>query len=83
MPIRIRVDVNGEVNKTFWIGRISGGQNANDLNTYVIGEGTGDLEAWNMPGVKGTSRLPHFTHRYGDGLETCVARGMNAMGVTE
>lgn len=77
MPVRIRIDVNGSDQKTFWIGRIEGGQQPDSINTYVIGTGSPDLEAWNYHGV-GFETLPHFGHRYGDGLEVCVQKGLEA-----
>lgn len=76
MPIRIRIDVNGRDERTYWIGRVEGNQQSNSINTYVIGQGLPDFEPWNYPG--GFEALTHFTHRYGDGLEVCVRKGIEA-----
>lgn len=76
MPLRIRIDINGRDIATYWIGRLEGKAEFDALNTYVIGEETvKNLEPWNVVRIE---ELPKFTHRYGDGAEVCVAKGLEA-----
>ncbi len=77
MPVRIRIDVNGQLQTTLWIGRIKGKAEPDWVNRYIIDEGSETLEPWNYPGAKFEDCV-QFTHRYGDGLETCVQRGLEA-----
>jgi hypothetical protein len=74
MPIRVRIDVNGIDQRTLWIGRLEGGTDSDDINTYAVGEaGPYGLEPWN---IVRPEELPQFEHRYGDGLTVCVEKAL-------
>lgn len=68
MPIHIPVYVNDRLIKTYHIGRVAGDTDPDSINEYLIVE---DDQLWQV-GKK-------FTHRYGDGIDTCVIKGINAM----
>jgi hypothetical protein len=68
MPIHIPIYVNDRLIKTYHIGRVAGDTDPDSINDYLIIE---DDQLWRV-GKK-------FTHRYGDGIDTCVIKGINAM----
>lgn len=68
MPIHIPIYVNDKLIKTYHIGRLEGDTNPDSINTYLIVE---DDQLWRV-GKK-------FTHRYGDSIETCISKGIDAM----
>ena len=68
MPIHIPIYVNDRLIKTYHIGRVAGNTDTDSINDYLIIE---DDQLWQV-GKK-------FTHRYGDGIDTCVIKGINAM----
>lgn len=74
MPIHIDIRINRELINTLHIARVKGGTDADDINDYLILEGEEPLryEDWLVDGVP-------FTHRYGDGAEVCVMKGIQAM----
>lgn len=77
MPVRIRIDVNGRDQRTYWIGRVKGKAHPDSVNTYIIAGGIDTEYPWD--GRDSTlGDFPQFTHRYGDGLEICVQRGLEA-----
>lgn len=73
MPLHVDIRVNANLISRIHIGRISGGVDANDINTYraVMGEYPKSYEDW----MKGAE----FTHRYGDGAEVCVQKAIEAL----
>ena len=73
MPLHIDIRVNHTLIQQFHIGRHRGGTNANDINEYLIVEGDRPtrFEDWSIDGVP-------FIHRYGDGAEVCVMKGIDA-----
>ena len=74
MPLYVEVFINHRHLETFTIGRVEGGTEPDDINTYVILD-HGDRE----PGKELLiDELPKFQHRYGDGFEMCVAKGLEA-----
>lgn len=74
MPIRVRIDINGTDLTTLWIGRLEGGTNPDDINTYAVGEaGPYGIEPWNLVRPE---ELPHFEHRYGDGHKVLVQKAL-------
>lgn len=75
MPVRIRIDVNGRDQRTYWIGRIKGKAEPDWINTYIIAEGDEYVPDWQFDSL---DAFPSFTHRYGDGLEVCAQRGLEA-----
>jgi hypothetical protein len=87
MPIQVHIEVNGRPIESIHIGRKSGGTNPNDMNTYLVVkknafEGSrfssrafADVPSYSEWTEKGVS----FTHRYGDGIETCVRKGLEAL----
>lgn len=73
MPLSVRIAVNDRPIETLHIGRSEGGTNPNDLNHYLVvrSEHKPTRDEWQ----EGTP----FTHRYGDGVEACVARALAAL----
>lgn len=81
MPLRIRIDVNGQDARTVWVGRVLGDATPDSEGTYIVGYGSGkngELEPWNAPGAS-MATLDAFTHRYGDGMERCAERALEAL----
>ena len=74
MPLHIDIRVNKELINTLHIARVKGGTGADDINDYVITDGPEPTrhEDWLIDGIP-------FTHRYGDGAEVCVMKGIQAM----
>lgn len=74
MPIHIDIRINRELINTLHIARVKGGTKPDDINDYLILEGDEPLryEDWLVDGVP-------FTHRYGDGAEICVMKGIQAV----
>lgn len=68
MPIHIPIYVNDRLIKTYHIGRLEGDTDPDSINTYIIIE---DDQLWQV-GKK-------FTHRYGDGIDTCIYRGLDVI----
>lgn len=68
MPIHIPISVNNKLIKTYHIGRLEGDVQPDSINTYVIVQ---DDQLWHV-GTK-------FTHRYGDGLDACIIKGIQAI----
>jgi hypothetical protein len=68
MPIHIPIYVNDKIIKTYHIGRVSGDTNPESINTYLIIEDDFPWEEGKM-----------FTHRYGDSIDACVIKGINAI----
>lgn len=74
MPIHVDIKINQELINQLHIGRVSGGTDPDDINDYLIvdGERPQRLEDWHIDGIP-------FQHRYGDGAEICVMKGMQAL----
>lgn len=74
MPLHVDIRVNDSLLNTLHIGRFSGGTDPDDMNIYLIVEGKkpASLDDWVMRGTE-------FKHRYGDGAEICVMRGIRAL----
>jgi hypothetical protein len=74
MPIHVNIDINGHPISQLHIGRIKGGTNPDDINTYLVVQGDEPLylERWKERGVE-------FTHRYGDMVEICVMKALEAL----
>jgi hypothetical protein len=72
MPLHVDVYVNNFKIEQLHIGRLEGGIEADDINTYklVIGDEPIAFEEWEQ-GIE-------FTHRYGDGALTCVKKAIEA-----
>lgn len=68
MPIHIPIYVNEKLIKTYHIGRLEGNATPDSVNEYVINK---DDEFWSA-GTK-------FTHRYGDGIDICIIKGIQAI----
>lgn len=77
MPLHVEIKVNEHLINTIHIGRIKGGTNSNDINTYlaVEGERPQDASDW-FEGAE-------YEHRYGDGAEVCVMKALKALGYGE
>lgn len=77
MPIEVRISINTHEIKTLHIGRIRGGTRPDDVNTYIAQWGMYDSRLdWKDVGVQ-------FTHRYGDPIEVCVAKALEAASYDE
>lgn len=74
MPLHVDIRVNANLISRIHIGRIEGGINPDDINTYraVLGEQPLRYDDWFESGVE-------FTHRYGDGAEVCVQKAIEAL----
>jgi hypothetical protein len=74
MPLHVEIRINDKLINQIHIGRAKGGTNPDDINEYLVvdGEQPLRLEDWYIDGIP-------FTHRYGDGAEICVAKGMRAL----
>ena len=74
MPIHVDIKINNDVINQLHIGRISGGTEPDDINSYLIVDGKipRSHSDWHVDGTP-------FTHRYGDGAEICVMKGMEAL----
>jgi hypothetical protein len=68
VPIHIPIYVNDRLIKTYHIGRLEGNTNPDSINKYLIVE---DDQLWQAG--------KEFTHRYGDGIDSCVIKGINAI----
>ena len=74
MPLHIDIRVNDKIISQLHIGRVNGGTAPNDINDYLIVDGDKPtrMEDWYIDGIP-------FQHRYGDGAEICVMKGIQAM----
>ena len=75
MPLHVDIRVNDSLLNTLHIGRFSGGTDPDDNNVYLIVDGKAptNIDDWVMRGTE-------FKHRYGDGAEVCVMKGIKALG---
>ena len=75
MPIHVDIKINDTLINTVHIGRFSGeGTSSDAVNVYLAVEGKRPqgLDDW----VRGAE----YRHRYGDGAEVCVIKGLQALG---
>jgi hypothetical protein len=74
VPIHVTIAINKDTIETLHIGRIEGGSDPNDINTYLaaLGKQPKSLEEWKENGVE-------FQHRYGDGALTCVRKALQKL----
>lgn len=74
MPIRVSIDINGHPIEQLHIGRIKGGTDPDDVNTYlaVVGPKPLTAEDWKEHGTE-------FTHRYGDSILVCVQKAIGVL----
>lgn len=74
MPIHVSIRINDDLINTVHIGRLSGGINPDSINEYVAVSGERPLfkDDWIENGTQ-------FEHRYGDGAEVCVRKGLEAL----
>jgi hypothetical protein len=68
MPIHIPIYINDKLIKTYHIGRVEGTTDPDSINDYLIVQ---DDQLWHV-GVP-------FKHRYGDGVDACIVKGIDAM----
>ena len=75
MPLHVDIRANEKVINQIHIGRTKGGTHPDDINTYLVVEGDTPTrwEDWYIEGIP-------FEHRYGDGAEVCVTKGLQALG---
>jgi hypothetical protein len=74
MPLHVNIKINDRSINAIHIGRVSGNTDPDSINHYLAVAGEEPL-------FKGdwVERGTHFTHRYGDGAEICVAKGLEAL----
>jgi len=74
MPLHVDIRINRELIETLHIGRIEGGTDADDVNTYIacLGPEPVGLDNWKSIGVE-------YKHRYGDGALVCVRKALDAL----
>jgi len=74
MPIHVKININDHEIEELHIGRIAGGTNPDDINTYlaVLGSEPLRIEDWKNLGTE-------FTHRYGDMVLVCVQKALSAL----
>lgn len=75
MPIHVDIRINDTLINQIHIGRFRGtGTDPDDINEYLVVDGPKPtrLEDWMIDGIP-------FTHRYGDGAEICVMRGLRVL----
>ena len=75
MPLYADIRINNRTIKTIAIGRAAGGTDPDDINTYIAveTEPDGAPDWWDDNHAK-------YIHRYGDGAEVCLLRGLKALG---
>ena len=74
MPINIDVRINSRFIKQYRIGRTEGTEDPDSINTYHILEFAG-RDANTQKWVDG----PTFQHRYGDGIDVCIQKALEAL----
>lgn len=75
MPIHVDIRINDTLINQIHISRFRGtGTDPDDINEYLVVDGPKPtrLEDWMIDGIP-------FTHRYGDGAEICVMRGLRVL----
>lgn len=74
MPLHIDIAVNDFPIESLHIGRIKGGTDPDDVNTYLVvsGDQPITLKGWHEYGVE-------FEHRYGDGALVCLRKALQAI----
>ena len=68
MIIHIPIYVDNALNKTYSIRKISVDTDLESINTYLFVEEGFDPNTGQI-----------FNHRYGDSIETCIAKGLSAI----
>ncbi len=91
MPIQVYIEINGNPITTIHVGRLKGGTNSDDINVYTAV--AKDSQVKHLPdGRRYTIDYPSnhewdngaiFEHRYGDGVEACVERAIQALRAKE
>jgi hypothetical protein len=87
MPIQVYIEVNGRPVTTVHIGRLKGSTDPGSVNTYSAVAKDSKVTA--LPeGRRYTTDYPTnhewdngaiFEHRYGDGIESCVAKALDEL----
>jgi hypothetical protein len=74
MPLHVDIRANNYFINQLHIGRVSGGEDPEDINDYLVVEGElpRSMSDWSVDGIP-------FKHRYGDGAEVCVMKAMEAL----
>ena len=74
MPIHVNIAVNERDIKVLHIGRAEGGADPDDVNTYiaVMRFPNEQVDWYGEDSIK-------FQHRYGDGIDVCVMKGLSAV----
>ncbi len=87
MPIQVYVEVNGQPVETLHIGRVRGDTDPDTVNTYSAVVKTsppltridGSRYTVDYPTNREWDNGTMFEHRYGDGINACVAKAFNAL----
>jgi hypothetical protein len=73
VPVRVKIDINGRVVSTIHIAREKGLPTPNSENTYRA------IIKNESPSYNDLNDGVMFTHRYGDGVEICVKKAIEAL----
>lgn len=73
MSIDVEIGVNGDLVKVVHIIRVSGEPEPDSVNDYMV-----DERVWPNPWDSGKTAA--FKHRFGDGIDVCVAKALTALG---
>lgn len=77
MPLHVTIKINHTTIENLHIARLTGGTDADDVNTYtaVLGDPPYSIDQW-FEGVE-------YQHRYGDGALVCVRKALEAIEKSE
>jgi hypothetical protein len=74
VPLHADIYINDRKINSVHIGRVSGDTNPDTINDYLVVEGEEPFgRGWTLNGKS-------FSHRYGDGAEVCLLKGLKALG---
>jgi hypothetical protein len=74
MPIHVDIRINEQLINQIHIGRTSGGNRPDHVNTYLVVEGEEPIRVTDW-----MERGTEYLHRYGDGAEVCVLKALTAL----
>lgn len=88
MPIEVQISVNGKPVESIHIAREEGTRDPESVNTYVTlkksilpGDKYHSTRFADSPSYKEWDEGVRFEHAYGDGIEVCVRKALEALGV--
>lgn len=75
MPVHVDIKINEKYIKTVHIGRDEGLRGKQEVHAYTV---TDKVTSDGRPDWWGDD-CAHFEHRYSDGVEVCVTKGLQAL----